>query len=63
MAQKLHRSTTDKKLLGVCGGLAEYFGLDSTLMRIIWVLVTLFTGIGLTLIVVYFVMGLIVPEN
>ncbi|MBR3731175.1 MAG: PspC domain-containing protein [Spirochaetales bacterium] len=63
MAKKLCRSSTDKKLFGVCGGLAEYFGMDSTVMRVIWVLVTLLTGIGLSLIIVYLVMGLVMPEN
>ena len=63
MAKKLCRSSTHKKLFGVCGGLAEYFGMDSTVMRVIWVLVTLLTGIGLSLIVVYLIMGLVMPEN
>ncbi|MBR6199285.1 MAG: PspC domain-containing protein [Spirochaetales bacterium] len=63
MEKKLCRSSTDKKLFGVCGGLAEYFGMDSTVMRVIWVLVTLLTGIGLSLIVVYLIMGLVMPEN
>jgi len=44
--KRLMRSSTDKKLAGVCGGFAEYFEMDSALMRLIWVLLALFTGIG-----------------
>ncbi len=43
--KKLYRSTTDKKLAGICGGIAEYFDIDSTLLRLIWVLVVIFSGI------------------
>ncbi|WP_431603159.1 PspC domain-containing protein [Clostridium beijerinckii] len=35
MEKRLYLSATDKKLAGVCGGIAEYFGLDSTLVRIV----------------------------
>ena len=47
MNKKLYRSATDKKLGGVCGGIAEYFDIDSTLVRLAWVLFTLFVGAGL----------------
>lgn len=47
MNKKLYKSRTDKKICGVCGGLAEYFEMDATLMRLIAVLVILFTGAGL----------------
>ena len=43
--KRLMRSVMDKKIAGVCGGAAEYFGVDSTLFRIIWVFLTLATGI------------------
>ncbi len=35
--RKLYKSQTDKKLCGVCGGIAEYFNIDSTVIRLIWV--------------------------
>jgi phage shock protein C len=44
--KKLTLSATDKKVAGVCGGLAEYFEVDSTLVRVIWVLLAL-AGLGL----------------
>ena len=47
MEKKLYRSTENKIIAGVCGGLADYFGLDATLMRIIWILLVLMAGTGL----------------
>ena len=44
--KKLTLSASDKKIAGVCGGLAEYFAIDSTLVRLIWVLLAL-AGVGL----------------
>lgn len=62
MSKKLYRSSSDKMLFGVCGGLAEYFGIDSTVVRILYAVITLFTG-GFLGIILYIVMGLIMPEN
>ena len=59
--RRLHRSVSDCKLAGVCGGLAEYFETDSTIVRLVWVLVTLMTGI-VPGMVVYLVAWLIMPE-
>jgi len=42
--KKLYLSETDKKIGGVCGGIAEYFGVDSTLIRLAWLLVSIFTA-------------------
>jgi len=43
--QRLYRSDTDKKLVGVCGGIGVYFEVDSTLIRLSWVVLTVLTGI------------------
>jgi phage shock protein C len=59
MTKKLCRSNSDKKICGVCGGIAEYFGIDSTLVRLGWALVTLF-GPG---ILAYIICALIIPEK
>lgn len=59
--QRLHRSASDSKLAGVCGGIAEYFETDSTIVRLVWVLVTFVTGI-IPGLVVYLVAWLIMPE-
>jgi phage shock protein C len=59
MSKKLYRSTKDRMLGGVAGGLAEYFEIDSTLVRILFV-ITLF--IGGTGIIAYILMWIVVPE-
>lgn len=58
--KKLYRSTTDEMISGVCGGFAEYFDVDSTLIRLIWALVVLFTGI-FPGVVVYIIAAMIMP--
>lgn len=56
---RLYRSTTDRQIAGVCGGLAHYFDIDVTLVRIIFV-VAAFTSIGL---LAYVVLWIAVPEG
>lgn len=43
--KKLYRSNTDKVFAGICGGLGEYFQMDSTLIRLIWLVIVVATGI------------------
>lgn len=57
---KLHRSETDRVIAGVCGGLAEYFNIDSTIIRLIFVLITIFGGSG---ILIYLVLWLVIPRE
>jgi phage shock protein C len=57
--RKLTLSTTDKKIAGVCGGLAEYLEIDSTFVRLIWVLLAL-AGLGL---IGYPIAWLIMPSG
>ena len=59
MEKKLYRSRTNKTIAGVCGGFAEYFNVDPTIVRVIWALVDL-SGAGL---LAYLVCALIIPEN
>ena len=58
--KKLFRSTRDRKLAGVCGGLAEYFNVDSTIVRVIFVLLGCFAGGG---IFAYIILALIMPVD
>jgi phage shock protein C len=58
----LYLSDTDKKLAGVCGGLAEYFGADSTIVRLIAVLIVLVSGV-FPGVIVYIVMAVITPHR
>ncbi len=59
-SKRLYRSGKDRILGGVCGGIAEYFGVDPVLVRLIWVLAIFFFGTGILL---YFVAWLIIPRN
>lgn len=56
---KLQRSSTDSMIAGVCGGIAEYFGIDSTVVRIAWVIFTFLGGSG---IILYIIAMLIMPS-
>ncbi|HHT69886.1 MAG TPA: PspC domain-containing protein [Firmicutes bacterium] len=58
MSKRLYRSR-DRKLGGVCGGIAEYLGTDPTVIRLIWVLLSLLYGSGL---IVYLVCWIVIPE-
>jgi len=62
MAQtrKLYRSRTDRKLAGVCGGLAQYFNVDATLIRVLFIVLAVLGGSGLVL---YLAMWIIVPTE
>jgi phage shock protein C len=58
MNKRLQRSRTEKMVGGVCGGLAEYFSVDPTIVRILWVLITLLGGAG---IILYVILWVIMP--
>ena len=60
MKKTLYRSKTDRIFFGVCGGIAEYFGIDSTLVRIITVLLLLSSH---SIAILYLLLGLVIPEN
>lgn len=58
--KKLHKSATDKKICGVCGGLAEYLNVDPTIIRLIWALTVVFAGTG---VLAYLIAALVIPED
>lgn len=58
--KKLYRSSTDRMLAGVCGGLGEYIGVDPTLVRLALILMAIFGGHGFLF---YLILWLIVPEQ
>lgn len=60
MEKKLYLSSTDKKLAGVCGGVAEFFGIDSTLVRIAYAALVFCAGTGVLL---YILCALIIPSK
>lgn len=59
--KRLYRSRSDRVVAGVCGGLAQYFGLDATVVRLAFAL-GIILGLG-SLLVVYIVMVFVVPEE
>ncbi len=59
--KKLFRSATDKQISGLCGGIARYFSLDTTVVRLIAVVAALFS-FG-TVVAVYLIASLIVPKE
>jgi phage shock protein C len=60
MRNKLYRSTTDKMIGGVCGGLSQYLGIDSTLVRLFFALFALADGVGILL---YVILWIVIPER
>lgn len=57
--KKLYKSSDDKMICGVCGGVAEYIGMDPTIVRLLWVLFSLSGGAGVLL---YIIAALVMPE-
>ena len=60
MEKKLYKSNQNKMLDGVCGGIAEYFGIDPTVVRLIWALFSLMGGCG---ILADIIAAIIIPRN
>ena len=58
--KRLHKSESDKKLCGVCGGIAEYFDIDPTLVRLAWIIFCLAGGSG---VLGYIIASLVMPED
>ena len=58
--KKLYRSDENKMFAGVCGGIAEYFGVDPTLIRLAWVVFSLLGGSGL---LAYILAAIIIPRD
>ena len=60
MNKRLFKSNHDKMLNGVCGGIAEYFDIDPTLVRLAWVILTCFGGAGIW---AYIIAAIIIPKR
>jgi len=58
--KRLFKSTADRKIDGVCGGVAEYLGIDSTVVRVVWIVAAFFVGLG---ILAYLAAVLIMPRR
>ena len=60
MQKRLYKSQTDKKFYGVCGGIAEFLGIDSTVVRLIWALLIFCAGTG---VLAYIIAALVLPNE
>lgn len=60
MADKKLVRSSNKKIAGVCGGLAEYFGMDASIVRVVWLLCIILGGFGL---LAYLIMWIVMPEQ
>lgn len=60
MEKKLYRSYSNRMIAGVCGGVAEYFDIDPTLIRLLWVVAGFLGGGGL---LIYLVCAIIIPAR
>ncbi len=58
--KKLYKDTENEKLGGVCAGLADYFAIDPTLVRLVWVVFSLFYGIG---VLIYIAAWIVFPDK
>lgn len=60
--KRLYRSRTDRRVAGVCGGIADYLAIDPTIVRVIWVILSL-AGAGGPGLILYVVLAMVVPEE
>ena len=60
MSKKLYKSTSDRKICGVCGGVAEYFNIDPTIVRLVWFA---FTLLGASGILAYIIAAIVIPDD
>lgn len=60
MKKRLFKSNDNKKLCGVCAGIAEYFDIDPTLVRLAWVAFTILGGSG---IIAYIIAAIVIPDS
>lgn len=59
MNKRLYKSEENRVLCGVCGGVGEYLGIDPTIVRLIWILITLCAGAG---ILFYIIAAIVIPK-
>ena len=60
MKKRLYKDHSDKKLCGVCSGIAKYFGIDPTLVRLLWAMLVVFAGSG---VLAYIVCAIVMPNE
>lgn len=60
MQKKLYRSKSNRMLVGVCSGIAEYFNIDPTVVRVLWAIASV---LGFAGVIVYIVCAFVIPEK
>jgi phage shock protein PspC (stress-responsive transcriptional regulator) len=58
--KRLYRSKRDRQIAGICGGIAEYLNVDPSVVRLVWIVLTLMGGTGFA---VYLICWFVIPEN
>lgn len=61
--KKLMRSTSNRMVCGVCGGVGLYTGIDPTVIRVLYVIISLIAGAGFLGLILYFILAVIIPED
>ena len=61
--KKLYRSRSNRMIFGVCGGLGTFLGVDATVVRVLYAVISLFAGAGFLGLVLYFILAVIIPED
>ena len=61
--KKLYRSRSNRMICGVCGGLGTFLGVDATVVRVLYAVISLLAGAGLLGLVLYFILAVIIPED
>ena len=61
--RRLTRSVSNRMVCGVCGGLGTYTGIDPTVIRVLYVVVSLIAGAGFLGLILYFILSVIIPED
>jgi phage shock protein C len=61
--RRLTRSATDTKIAGVCGGLAEYFGVDPTPIRLLWLILSILCGAVIGGVIAYLLAWIVIPRK
>ncbi|MCM1432503.1 MAG: PspC domain-containing protein [Clostridiales bacterium] len=62
MMKKLYRNRTEKMISGVCGGIAVYFNIDPTIVRLLWAVISLFSA-SVPGILLYVICSVVIPEE
>ena len=61
--KKLYRSRSNRMICSVCGGLGTYLGIDATVVRVLYAVISLVAGAGFLGLVLYFILSVIIPED